>query len=113
MSNYQEVKHSLPPNVQKTLENAKRLQTRESLHTFRYWLRRHERQVQELRTKVDARIDRRREVYYRRGLSPDHKGFITPDLSEHLELLYRLECGVAAAVEEYKALKAKVESHGP
>ena len=113
MSRYHEVKHSLPPRVQQTLERAMREPTRHNLHIFSFWFRRHERQVQELRAKVDVRIDRRREVYYRRGLSPDHKGFITPDLSEHLELLYRLECGVAAVVEEYKVLKAKVESHGP
>lgn len=102
----------LPPRVKQTLESAKRNPTRHTLHTFLFWFRRHERDVKALRAKVDARVDKRREEYYSRGLSPDHKGFITTTMSDNMELLYRLECGIAAAVEEYKVLKAKVEGHG-
>jgi len=112
MSRYDEVKHLLPPRVQQALENARHEPTRERLNGFSYQLRMHERDVRVLRDRVDARVDRRRQEYARRGLTPDHRGFVTTTMREELELLHKLECGIAAAVEEYKVLKAKVEGHG-
>lgn len=112
MSRYDDVKHFLPPKVQQALENAQQDTTRERLNGFSYHLRMHERDVRTLRDKVDARVDRRRQEYAKRGLTPDHRGFVTPTMRQELELLHKLECGIGAAVEEYKALKAKVEGHG-
>ncbi|WP_334178821.1 hypothetical protein [Pseudoxanthomonas sp.] len=112
MSRYNEVKHLLPPRVQQALENAQQDTTRERLNGFCYQLRMHERDVRILRDKVDARVDRRRHEYAMRGLTPDHRGFVTPTMRQELELLHKLECGIGAAVEEYKVLKAKVEGHG-
>lgn len=113
MSRYDEVSHLLPARVQQALTNAKQDPTQGRLNGLRHQLRMHERDVRVLRAKVDAKVDRRRLEYARRGLTPDHRGFITPTMREEMQLLYSLECGVAAVVEEYKALKAKVESHGP
>ena len=113
MSRYHEVKHLLPPKVQQALENAMREPMQRTLNVFSFWFRKHERDVRILRDKVDARVDRRRAEYARRGLTPDHRGFVTSTMREELELLHKLECGIGAAVEEFKALKAMVESHGP
>jgi hypothetical protein len=112
MSRYDELKYLVPPRIQSILATARREPASAALSNFKYWIRRHKREVNELRERVQNRIVRRTDEYRRLGLSIDRPEFITPAMRDEMELVYQLDHGISVATEEYNAIKAEVEARG-
>jgi len=112
MTRYDELKYLVPPRIQAILAAARRDPISGPLLSFRFYMRRHKRDVDEVRKRVDARLKYRTEEYSRRGLSIDRPDFITRTMRDEMELLYQLNYGIAVATEEYNAIRALAERHG-
>src|SRR5690606_14342791 len=90
----------LPQRIRELVERAGREKTKSAATSARFYLRRHERDVREIRAKVDSRIDRLRALYYQNGL-PVKRGNWSPGHLRHEPVLvHKRETSIEAAWDE-------------
>ncbi len=112
MKLYEQSSHLMPPRLRLVIDNAFKTPNRISAATVRFWLRRFEADARAVRGRVDARINKRRALYARRGVGIDSKGFITDDMRTELELAHTLDCGIEVARQAYQEILKLVDSDG-